>query len=177
MENTVSAIKQDQLPYEFEKATQELITVLTAFGEEQINTVPPTGGWTAGQVGEHLFKSDSAILNALHGPVKETARLPDAYVDDINSAFLDFGTKMNAPDIIVPAADVQHEKEALIMALKSTRELLGKAVRSLDLSLTCTEPVMSNIVGEWTRQEYINFVISHTHRHIHQLKKIHKNLQ
>ena len=177
MENIVSAIKQDQLPFEFEKATGELITVLTAFGEEQINTVPPTGGWSAGQVGEHLFKSDSAILNALHGPVKETTRQPDKYVDGINSAFLDFGTKMNAPDLIIPSNDVYHDKETLIMALKSNRDLLGKAIRSLDLSLTCTDPVMNEIVGEWTRLEYVNFVISHTHRHINQLKKIHKNLQ
>jgi hypothetical protein len=171
------AIKQDQLSLEFERATQELFTVLTAFAQEQINTKPATGGWAAGQVGEHLFKSDSAILKALHGPVKATKRAADQNVDDINAAFLDFSTKMHSPDIIVPASDVEHEKETLIMALKSTRDLLGKAIQSLDLSLTCTDPVMSAIIGEWTRQEYVNFVISHTHRHINQLKKIHKNLE
>jgi hypothetical protein len=171
------AISQDQLPFEFEKATQELIRVLTAFEQEQINIVPTYGGWTAGQVGEHLFKSDSAILNALHGPVKETKRVPDKNVEEINAAFLDFSTKMKSPDIIIPADNVDHDKDTLIMALKSNRDLMGKAIRSLDLSLTCTDPVMSAVVGEWTRLEYINFVISHTHRHINQLKKIHKNLQ
>jgi hypothetical protein len=171
------AIKQDQLFPEFEKATQELITVLTAFTQEQINAIPSTGGWTAGQVGEHLFKSDSAILKALHGPVKATRRAADKNVDGINAAFLDFSTKMQAPDIIIPASDVEHEKETLIMALKSNRDLMGNAIQSLDHSLTCTDPVMTSIVGEWTRQEYINFVISHTHRHINQLKKIHKNLK
>jgi hypothetical protein len=170
-------ISQDQLPVEFEKATQELIRVLTAFDQDQVNTVPSTGGWTAGQVGEHLFKSDSAILNALHGPVKETKRAPDKYVEEINAHFLDFSTKMKSPDIIIPASNVDHDKETLIMALKSNRDLLAKAIRTLDLSLTCTDPVMSAVVGAWTRQEYINFVISHTHRHINQLKKIHKNLQ
>jgi hypothetical protein len=171
------AISQEELPLEFEKATRELIHVLTAFGQDQVNTVPTTGGWTAGQVGEHLFKSDSVILNALHGPVKETKRSADEYVDDINGQFLDFSTKMKSPDIIIPASNVNHDKETLIMALKSNRELMAKAIKTLDLSLTCTDPVMSAIVGEWTRQEYVNFVISHTHRHIHQLKKIHKNLQ
>ena len=170
------AISQEQLPLEFEKATQELVTVLTGFDQDQLNTIPATGGWTAGQVGEHLFKSDSAILNALHGPVKETKRDPDKYVDEINGQFLDFSTKMQAPEIIIPANDVNHDKATLVMALKSNRELIGKAIRSLDLSLTCTDPVMSGIVGKWTRKEYINFVISHTYRHIHQLKKIHKKL-
>lgn len=177
MEKLVIAISQDQLPLEFEKATEELVLVLTAFDQQQINALPATGGWTAGQVGDHLFKSDSAILNALHGPVKETGRQPDEHVDMINNAFLDFSTKMNSPEIIIPANDVAHEKEMLIVALKSNRDLMAKAIRSLDLSLTCTDPVMSGIVGEWTRLEYINFVISHTHRHINQLKKIHKNLQ
>lgn len=171
------AIRQDELPLEFEKATRELIHVLTAFDQEQINTTPSTGGWTAGQVGEHLFKSDAAILNALHGPVKETKRAPDKNVDGINAAFLDFSSKMQAPDNIVPANDVNHDKETLIMALKSNRDLMQKAIRNLDLSLTCTDPTMMAIVGKWTRQEYINFVISHTYRHINQLKKIHNNLQ
>jgi uncharacterized damage-inducible protein DinB len=170
-------ISQDQLPLEFDNVTRELIHVLTAFDQSQLNTVPPAGGWTAGQVGEHLFKSDSAILNALHGPVKEAKRAADENVDEINGAFLDFSTKMKSPDIIVPADNVNHDKETLIMALKCNRDLMSKAISTLDLSLICTDPVMSGIVGEWTRQEYINFVISHTHRHIHQLKKIHKGLQ
>ena len=171
------AIRQDELLLAFKQATQELITVLTAFDQDQVNSIPSTGGWTAGQVGEHLFKSDSAILNTLYGPVKETTREPDEYVDNINGQFLDFSTKMQAPDLIIPAYDVYHDKPTLIMALKSNRDLIGNAIQSLDLSLTCTDPVLSDIVGEWTRQEYINFVISHTHRHIHQLKNIHKNLQ
>jgi hypothetical protein len=171
------AISQDELPLEFEEVTNELIHVLMAFDQSQINKVPPTGGWTAGQVGEHLFKSDSAILNTLHGPTKETKRAPDKNVDGINTAFLDFSTKMKSPDITTPADNVHHDKETLIMALKSNRDLISKAIKTLDLSPTCTDPVMSAIVGNWTRQEYINFVISHTHRHIHQLKKIHKHIE
>lgn len=169
-------ISQHDLTAAFEDATKELIQLLIAFDQQQINTKPPGGGWTAAQVGEHLFKSDSAILKALYGPVKETKRAIDKYADDINATFLDFNTKMKAPDLIVPE-DIEHDKDILISAIKSTRELLGKAIKTLDLSLTCTEPVMSAIVGKWTRQEYVNFVISHTHRHIHQLKKIFNNTQ
>lgn len=169
-------ISQEKLPVAFEEATKELVQLLVNFDQQQLNTVPPNGGWSAGQVGEHLFKSDSAILNALHGPVKETKRAPDQNVDGINSQFLDFSTKMKSPDIIVPANNINHDKETLVAALKSNRDLIGKAIKTLDLSLTCTDPVMSAIVGEWTRLEYINFVISHTHRHINQLEKIYKQV-
>lgn len=171
-----TVISQQDLSPAFETVSNELFTVLIGFDQHQINIRPANGGWTAGQVGEHLFKSDSAILKALHGPTKETKRAPDKYADDINSQFLDFSTKMQSPDIIIPA-DIDHEIEFLISALKSSRELLGKAIKTLDLSLICTDPVMSDLVGEWTRQEYINFVISHTHRHIHQLKKLYNSLE
>jgi hypothetical protein len=169
-------ISQKDLSSEFDNATIELMQLLISFGQQQINTKPPEGGWTAAQVGEHLFKSDSVVLKALYGPTKDTMRAPDKHVDSINTAFLDFNIKLKSPDLIVPE-DIEHDKEAMISALKSTRDLLGKAIKTLDLSPTCTDPVMSAIVGEWTRLEYVNFVISHTHRHIHQLKKIFNKTQ
>jgi hypothetical protein len=169
-------ISQKDLSSEFENATKELMQLLISFGQQQINTKPHDGGWTAAQVGEHLFKSDSVVLKALYGPIKDTMRAPDKHVHSINAAFLDFNNKLKSPDLIVPE-DIEHDKEAMISALKSTRDLLGKAIKTLDLSPICTDPVMSAIVGEWTRLEYVNFVIAHTHRHIHQLKKIFNKTQ
>lgn len=169
-------MSQKDLSAAFGQVTEELFKVLKSFSQQQINTKPSDDGWTAAQVGEHIFKSDSAILKSLYGPVKETVRTPDAYVEGITSQFLDFTTKMESPQLIQPA-DIEHDKEALIIALKSTRELLGKAISSLDLSATCTEPEMHAIVGDWTRLEYANFVIVHTKRHIHQLKKIYKKTE
>lgn len=169
-------ISKKDLSSEFENATKELMQLLISFGQQQINTKPHDGGWTAAQVGEHLFKSDSAILKALYGPLKDTMRAPDEKVDGINTAFLDFSIQFKSPDQLIPE-DIEHDKEAMISALKSTRDLLGKAIKTLDLSPTCTDPFMSAIVGEWTRLEYVNFVISHTHRHIHQLKKIFNKTQ
>lgn len=171
-----TVMSQKDLSDAFDLVSEELLNVLLAFDQQQINTIPFTGGWTAAQVGEHLFKSDSGVLRSLYGPVKETERAPDEHVDIINSQFLDFSTKLKSPDFILPA-DIEHDKEILISALKSTRELLAKAIRSLDLSMTCTEPQMAAIVGEWTRQEFVTFVIAHTQRHIHQLKQIFKRIE
>ena len=173
---STTIISQQDLSSEFDKATKELMQLLIAFGQQQINTKPPEGGWTAAQVGEHLFKSDTAILKALYGPVKDTVRAADKHVNSINRTFFDFSTKMKSPGLIIPE-DIEHDKEAMISALKSTRDLLGKAIKTLDLSPICTDPDMSSIVGQWTRHEYVNFVISHTYRHIHQLKKIFNNTQ
>jgi|GEM_PF-363777 hypothetical protein len=176
MANQVS-IKNGELLREFKQVTQELVDVLMAFDESEINSVPVNGGWTAGQVGEHLFKSDTAILNALYGPVKKTWREPDVYVEDIRAMLLDFSTEVQARDFILPTEDVCHDKYTLIVALKSYRELINKAIRALDLSVTCTDPLLCSVVGEWTRFEYVHFLVAHTHRHIFQLKEIHSNLQ
>lgn len=170
-----TVINQPQLSNAFESATNELLQLLMSFDQQQINMVPYEGSWTAAQVGDHLFKSDSAILKALHGPVKETERAADENVEGINGQFLDFSTRMKSPDLIIPS-NINHDKETLIVALKGTRDLLGKAIKTLDLSQTCTDPTMSGIVGHWTRLEYVNFVISHTKRHINQLKKIHNKV-
>jgi len=161
----------NELLHEFESATSEFLDRLDAFDQQQINAVPYEGSWTAAQVGEHIFKSDNFILQSLNGPTQPTNRPPDAGVADIRKMFLDFGTQLQSPDVIIPA-QCTHDKEALISALKMGREQIAHVIRTNDLSATCDNPIF----GKATRLEMLTFVIVHTQRHIHQLKKIAANV-
>jgi hypothetical protein len=152
---------------EFESSTAAFLELLHSFDQEQINTVPWEGGWTAAQVGEHVFKSDNFLLQSLTGPVKPTERKPDEQVAGIRATFLDFETKLPSPDVIIPTHGT-HDKEALLPALKATREQMAQVIKTTDLTATCFNPIF----GEPTRLEVINFVNVHTQRHTHQLKKI-----
>jgi hypothetical protein len=107
------------------------------------------------------------MLRALHGPVQPTHRPPDANVGNLRAVFLDFSTKLQSPDFIIPD-NIQHDKHYLITAFTGVRNLLAKAITSLDLTATCPMPIF----GEPTRLELITFVIVHTQRHIHQVKHI-----
>ena len=57
--------------HNLQETNTEFIDLLEAFLPEEINTVPFGGGWTAGQVAQHVHKSDQGMLMELTGPVKE----------------------------------------------------------------------------------------------------------
>lgn len=152
----------------------ELIQIISSFEDEEINTVPFTGSWTAGQLARHLILSGTAFVELLNGPVKETERKPDEMVEGIRKSFLDFNTKFNSPDFVVPE-NINFKKDYLINSLEKIKEEIKKAILNLDLSKTCTA-FETPVIGFLTRLEAIYFVIYHTQRHIHQLKNIYQKL-
>ena len=156
---------------EFEAATNGYLEIVSGLNQEEINTVPFLGSWTAAQVTEHLCKSDNAMIKALNGPVYPTNRPPDAGVNSLRDTFLDFSTKLPSPDFIIPSATT-HEKDSLMEAFTTGREQIGNAIKSLDLTTSCQMPIF----GEPTRLELIYFVIFHTQRHTNQVKRISEKL-
>ena len=160
-----------ELLQDFEAATEGYLDIVSGFNQEDINTVPFLGSWTAAQVTEHLCKSDKGMINALNGPVYPTNRPPDAGVENLRHIFLDFSTKLQSPDFIIPE-DKSYDKDTLIDAFKTGREQIGNAIQSIDLTTSCQMPIF----GEPTRLELICFVIFHTQRHINQVKHISEKL-
>lgn len=149
--------------------TDELISILSSFSQTDINKVPYNGGWSAAQVGEHLYKS-YAVVEIFKAPIKKTDRAPDENVESIKSMFLNFDIKMSSPEFIIPSAGII-EKDALIDSLRHRTSKILEISKSLDLSETCLafSPPGS---GELTRLEWLYFILYHTQRHIVQLKNI-----
>lgn len=152
---------------DFERATEAYLNVVAGLSQEEINTVPYPGSWTAAQVTEHLCKSDKAMIDALNGAVYPTNRPVDAGVENLRTVFLDFSTKLPSPDFIIPGEGA-YDKVTLLEAFKAGREYIGRLIETIDLSTTCQMPIF----GEPTRLELIYFVIFHTQRHTNQLKRI-----
>lgn len=159
-----------ELNTEIKETQTALLRTLNAFSEEQLNKVPFEGSWTAGQVGEHLIKAVSAGL--LYGNTTETERPPDVMVKPLRDQFLDFSTKMQAPDFIIPS-DGPHEKQRLTGKLEKIWEKIAEAGSTLDLTKTCLDFELPG-AGHLTRLEWLNFMIVHTKRHTHQLNNIYK---
>lgn len=155
---------------EFDKATEEIKQLLASLNDEQLNTIPSKGSWTAGQVAQHLVMSHTGFAELLNGSVKETERAPDEMIATIKKDFLDFSIKMDSPGFVRPANN-NYKKEDLLHSLQDIKASIDKAIQTLDLSKTCVAfelPVYSFL----TRSEATWFVICHTQRHIHQLKNI-----
>lgn len=161
-----------QLLGEFDKATSELMQLITAFDEKQFNTVPFEGSWTAGQLAEHLRKSYEAKKTLQH-PVKAADRKPDTFIEPIKKDFLNFTNKFNSPAFIVPEKK-NYNKEVLLAQISQSREQIMEAIKTLDL-LEGTSFVLPGC-GELTRLELIYFMVFHTQRHIHQLKNIYQTV-
>ncbi len=166
-DQTITPMIPKVLLTEWQIASTELLQVLSCFDQEQLNTVPGEGNWSAGQVADHLIKA--SMVKVLHGPVKPTQRPADQYVQPLREQFLDFTTRMTSPQFLLPAQTV-YRRETLLHQLSTLSAEMEEAIQMLDLSATCLGAPRE--LGELTRWEAVNFNIFHIRRHTHQLKQI-----
>ncbi len=153
----------------------DLMQLLSSFNDEQINVVPFTGSWTAGQLSKHVLMSNLGFIEIMNGPYKETQRQPDKMVQKIKSDFLDFSTKSQSADNLKPPL-IDYNKNELLIALETLKENMNQVIEISDLTKTCTAFELP-IYGFLTRWEALHFILYHTQRHIHQLKNILKNFK
>ncbi len=165
-----NSLNVEALVQRFDTAFTELITMLGSVDQDQFNTVPFEGSWTAAQLGEHILKSAIDTPKLLNGATIPTERAADERVAWIEEIFLNYNTKMQAPDFIVPEVR-EYDKSEMIATLGSIRTNIIESARTLDLSETCTAFELPNS-GKFTRFEWIAFVAIHTTRHNHQLTNI-----
>ncbi|MGK6352981.1 DinB family protein [Parapedobacter sp. DT-150] len=161
---------QHRLSNALESAFGELLATLSALGERELNAVPFSGSWTAGQVGDHLRQS-YGVMECLTGRVESTRRDPGVYIAPLSEQFLNFEVKMKSPDFILPSEE-PIEKDRLINGLsKRTSSIIDFAASDADMTLTCLDFELPGL-GTLTRKEWLNFVLVHTLRHNHQLANI-----
>ena len=152
-----------------EAATDELTGLLSSLSETELNTRPFDGSWTAAQVGEHLLKS-YGVGRILKAPVKKTERPSDQKVEAIKEVFLNFDIKMESPEFITPS-DGHIDQATLLSSLSNVTSEIQATAEQLDLSETCTAFALPQM-GEFTRLEWLHFMLYHTQRHNRQLKNI-----
>lgn len=160
---------------EINETMDELMQTFSAFSQEQIDKLPFEGGWTAGEVAEHITKSIIGLPQLFaHQTVPTTGRNFDAKVAAIRDLFLDFSTKMKSPDFILPQ-EKYHDKQKMLATFDQIKTQTTNAVSAIDLTLTCQLAEFPGM-GFLTVYEWLNFAIVHTKRHTHQMKGIAKAL-
>ncbi|GAC1427063.1 MAG: hypothetical protein NVSMB7_03820 [Chitinophagaceae bacterium] len=150
-----------------DEATDELMELISALREEQLNTIPFKGSWTAAQLATHVIKSNNAIAQAMDMDEKVAERNPAERVEELKKIFLGFSIRMKSPEFIAPEPG-RYEKEKLVAALKRSCEQIKEKRAQLNLSAV----IEISAFGQITRLELLHFVLYHTRRHIHQLKNI-----
>ncbi len=157
------------LQQQLQQTAHTLTSIIKAFNAHTFNQSTEVSGWTAGQVTDHVTKAcDIAAL--LEGNVKPADRDPDALSEGIANMFLDFTIKMESPDFIIPG-NGPFDPQQSADTLNQIWQALQQKATELDLSLLCLDFEMP-VNGALTRQEWLSFIVVHTQRHIHQLRKI-----
>ncbi len=155
---------------EIDQSTAGLLNAIELFTTEQFNRIPFEGSWTAGQVAEHVYKSEAGIPKIWRGSSIATERDPDEKSAVLKSIFLDFSKKLTPPDFILPT-DEPKEVEALYNAIKAKRQEIRKLAEEADLTRTFTGASFPQL-GELTGLEWATFMISHSKRHTFQITNI-----
>ncbi len=150
-------------------ATDELLALIANFTPDELNEVPFPGSWTAGQVGDHLYRS-YAVIRTLTGNVVPTTRPIDEKISMIRDIFLDFNIKMESPVGILPSTGFI-DKDLLLHGIKERTSRFKELIYNEDLSLICTDYAIPEY-GPFTRLEWLYFTIFHTKRHLNQLQEI-----
>ena len=160
---------------DFKEATADLLDNLFSIGKDQINAIPFNGSWTAAQLGEHLYQSYKGIPQLFRMPGRTSDRDPAAKKDMIAADFLNFNIKMKSPGFIVPELRT-YDREELLNRLRSVIGNIVETSSNIDPTEECTAFALP-VYGHLTRLEWIYFLIYHTQRHVHQLKKIREALE
>lgn len=168
-------MNKEQLRNNLDTTLSELYDVYASIPVEAVNTQPFAGSWTPGQLVRHLVIANGGCLEEINGPVQETNRPIDAGVESIRNVFIDFSTKLKAPEFTLPPA-ITYEKVEGLAALDEIRRGLLAGVDTLDLSKTCLLFELP-VLGYLTRCEILHFVLYHTQRHVRQLKEIRAALE
>ena len=163
-----------QLREELKEATNQLLDAIDGVSEEKLNTQPSGGGWTIGQVAEHLIKVETATIRLFTGDVRNCDRDPEKNIPAIKSRFLDFDNKMKAFGPIVPD-DEPKEKQKVLSKLQDLRQRLISMIEIEDLTKLVTG-FEHPLFGILTKVEWLSFHIYHSRRHTKQIQKIASDL-
>jgi hypothetical protein len=160
-------LNRKELFVSLDETTSELVKVVSAFNEQEINTTPFKDSWTAAQVADHVNKSNKSMIKSLSEEGKPSGRNGDEDVAKLREIFLNFDSKLQSPKFILPTQET-YNKEALVTDLKNAVERIKELSKSVELPEMVNHPVF----GEITKFEILHFIVYHTQRHIHQLKNI-----
>ena len=168
-------MSQQELIDEIVNAHRDFIQQLSQFSEQQLNRVTNEESWTAGQVTEHIIKSNRGILNKLlYGDVSPITRPYDEQVDLIKNIFRSEDKMKTAP--VLEPGQPPHNLDDLLKSLKQQKDQQLETINQKDLKELSVELQFPPAPDGLTRYEWLIFMVEHTQRHRKQIERIYKEI-
>ncbi len=165
-------MEDQRLINDYETVTKQLLQLLDGLSEQELNTVPFEGSWTAGQLGDHLRQAYG--ITELPVEYHATERDPLQHETALHSIFDNDAEKYRSPEAILPA-DHYFDKARLIGEIRERAEALQTG-----MSDHGTEEVSAFDfpgLGALTGYEQLVLATVHTNRHNRQLETIIERLK
>jgi len=165
---------QSQLRHELKETTQKLLQTINDYPKEKFNIQPPGGGWTTGEVAEHLIKVETGTVRLFVGDHEDCSRNPEEKIPEIKKRLSDFDNKMSASGPITPDKKPK-DKQEVLQKLQDIRQRLIGIIGVQDLTKVISD-FDHPLFGSLTKIEWLVFTIHHSRRHTHQIKNIARKL-
>jgi hypothetical protein len=128
-----------------------------------INKKRADGGWTVGEIGNHIIKSTGSD----YGRTKKTGRPYDRHAVAIRDLFLDFTAKFPTALVLQPD-EKNYSVMELLTALDHNKEKLFEMIDKDDLTEICID-IELPVWGNLTKYEWLVLIENHTIRHTRQV--------
>jgi hypothetical protein len=160
-------LSKDELFSSLDDVASQLALLFLSLSENEINKIPYEDSWTAGQLLRHVTKSTNGMAAAMLAESKPAERDSTEKVHFLKKTFLDFLKKMKSPEFIVPENETYSKQSSIDELNQSFEKLKGNANKA-----NLNDLVEDLPFGPTTKLELLHFVLYHTERHLHQLRKI-----
>lgn len=153
-----------QITHDIKNTFDEAIAVLHATEPAQLDYTPPNGGWSVGQIAEHIMICSNGIPDAR---TKDANRPFDEKVSLFREFLSNDDQKFQADAFLSPRSYVHDVKEQ-IDGMRRIGEKLMHIAENRELGELCVDMELPQL-GSLTRFEWLYFIICHTQRHTRQM--------
>ena len=148
--------------------TDDLLKELARFDYPSFNQKPGSGGWSAGEIAEHLLLFDIRVNTVLSGKSTPTTRDAQEKINMFQERLADRENKIDAPPFLMPS-NVAKDPTALVEKIIAERRKLDQMITDTDLYLEYPD-TPHRLFGTLTGVEWVQLLIHHCNRHLLQLK-------
>ena len=163
-------ITTNELVETFRSTTEKLTALIESFDNETFNSKPENGGWSAGEVAEHLLIFDQRLTLILDSAIYPTERDILEQVNIFTPRVTDRNNKIEAPPFLIPTPGIK-SPEKLAELIRSERDDIIQKIKQKDLTLHSKE-YPHRFYGEMTSMEWITLIDLHAKRHMEQLGEL-----
>jgi hypothetical protein len=150
--------------------TDVLLKELSRFDYPSFNQKPVNGGWSAGEIAEHLLLFDIRVNTVLSSHSVPTTRDAQEKINAFQERLADRENRIDAPPFLVPS-DVAKDPDSLIEKIIAERRKLERVIVDTDLYLEYPD-TPHRLFGVLTGIEWIQLLIHHCNRHLIQLGSV-----